>query len=164
MTPPVGSRNGTPTMAVDTETSLTVPPILVPEESAPTPPPPGEQLAQAIDVDMEITPSEEMANDFHEMSISNDPDPTYDFRNDKSIDPHQMEAINAAIDVDKRYTRRSATIRGNDTIVVDAEEPGAVTSAIAQKYGNSSKAAATRRISGKPMPPDSYPHLYVFLI
>jgi hypothetical protein len=151
-------------MAVDAEIPLIVPPIVVPEESAPTPSPPGDQLAQVIDVDMDITPSEEMANDFHEMSISNNPDPTYDFRNDKSIDPQQMEAINAAIDVDKRYTRRTATIRGDDTIIVDVEEPGALTSAIAQKYGNSSKAAPTRRISGKPMPPDSYAHFYMFLI
>lgn len=163
MTPPVASRHETPIMDVDTEIPLIVPPIEVPEESVPAPLPPGDQLAHAIDVDMDITPSEAMAKNFNEMSISNHPDSTYDFRNDKSIDPEQLEAINAAIETDKRYTRRTATIRGEDTIMLDAEQPDGLISAIAQKYGaNSKPTSSTRRISGKPMPPDSYVPLHLF--
>jgi hypothetical protein len=161
---PIESRPDTPTLAIEAQDP--VPPVIspvIPPMVATSQEIPEGQFTRVIDLDldMDIPAQENMNKEFREMSISNNPDSSYDFRNDDSIDLQQKEAIAAAMGTEKRYTRRTSTIRADDAIMLDVDEPDALTSAMRQKDGTSkpSTSTTTRRISGKPMPPNTYfPH------
>jgi hypothetical protein len=164
---PIPSHPETPPLAIDSQDLVIRPPVVPPV--SPIVPPivptshetPRDQMAQFIDLDldMDIPGQENINKDFREMSISNNHDSSYDFRNDESIDQQQKEAIAAAMGTEKRYTRRTSTIRADDTIMLDVDELGDLTSAMRPKDAPSKptiSSTTTRRISGKPMPPDSY--------
>ena len=152
ITPPIPSRQGTPSMAVDDATQGNV--LEIPKPQVLDSPLQKDGKGEVIDLD---DPGEsDMAQNFHRMSISADNPPSrYNYKNDPEIGPATRVQIKNALKEDEtpiRYTRLSTLIK--DDLALEEDEPDSISSGLKQKYLSTSP-LASRRTSGKVVPLDS---------
>jgi len=161
----------TPSAAIDADVDVPseyvaladVPPVDIRSMNGPPPDIPPPEVPAAIVPSLDVididNPSHmDIDKEFGRMSISRDSETTYDHHKDDTIDSPTRRAIDAVIQTDKPYTRRTATLLRDDPITLDDEEqPNSITAALRQKYNPSGRSPSTlRRTSSKIVPLDAY--------
>jgi hypothetical protein len=153
---PLPSVPSSPKMEVDNDVEITgekVPDVIDVEGR--------DIVADVMDVD---NPSHnEMAKEFHRMSIASDHDDVdYDHRADPNIDTATKEKIDELLQNNKPTTRGTSTFNNGNTISLDEiDEPQTISSVLKQKYYGTKKQKpisppSARRVSNKIVPLNTY--------